>query len=272
MEKIFRGLFYFFFILFLLAAFGSLLDSTNGNKILTFIVMFLGALVLFPPIHDKIRKYKPVRGYVFGLTSFVLLIIGSFLNGVQTNSKQVTVDNIDTKIQSNQEVSVNVKTEVAPKAEMHTKDELQSDKVAKIPSNWSYSTSEDKMRGSTKYFANIASENHVDFNFPYGRSNANIILRSDGKSTDVIVSVDNGQFNCGFNGCKISIKMDSGHIKSYSMAMSDDGSHDVLFMNDNVKSFIQGLKIADTVMIEAPFYDFGNAQYEFKVAGLKWEH
>ena len=86
--------------------------------------------------------------------------------------------------------------------------------------------------------------------------------------TDVILGISKGQFN----GQYVSVKFDDNAAKKYKAYSADDGSLDVLFI-DNAKDFIAKAKTAKTIKIEAEFYQEGNRVFTFTAdKPLKWEH
>ena len=101
-----------------------------------------------------------------------------------------------------------------------------------------------------------------------------VTVRQTKKSgTDVILGISKGQFNTDIiNGQYVSVKFDDNAAKKYKTYSADDGSLDVLFI-DNAKDFIAKAKTAKTIKIEAEFYQEGNRLFTFTAdKPLKWEH
>ena len=68
------------------------------------------------------------------------------------------------------------------------------------------------------------------------------------------------------------MKFDDKAAKKYKTYSADDGSLDVLFI-DNAKDFIAKAKTAKTIKIEAEFYQEGKRVFTFTPdKSLKWEH
>jgi len=138
------------------------------------------------------------------------------------------------------------------------------------PSKWTYSSSTDDMRGTTTRFANIESDNQLNFGFPYGRHTPRLSVRE--RPTDglnIIVVVD-GQFICSsYSDDTVAVKFDDGPITNYRCTTASDGSANTLFIQDE-KGFLAKLQRAKTVIIEAEFFKQGNQQMTFSTGGLNW--
>ena len=161
-------------------------------------------------------------------------------------------------------------------------EEMNKPKVETVVDNngnneWEYDSKDDEMTNSKSYFATILSDNGEVFAFPYdeeGGSHLMVTVRQTKKSgTDVILGISKGQFNTDIiNGQYVSVKFDNNAAKKYKTSSADDGSLDVLFI-DNAKDFIAKAKTAKTIKIEAEFYQEGNQVFTFTAdKPLKWEH
>lgn len=137
-------------------------------------------------------------------------------------------------------------------------------------SNWNYSEDADQMRGTVTKVAMIESTNELGFDFPYHTGNAILLLRKrpeDG--LNVILKVD-GQFTCNsFNDGFVSVKFDNDPIKKFSCTEPADGSIGTLFIQGE-RRFVERLRKAKSVTIEAEFFQAGRRQMRFDVGGLKW--
>jgi hypothetical protein len=116
---------------------------------------------------------------------------------------------------------------------------------------WSYSTDEDKVRGSKSYFARTTITNSIHQDFPYDNATTMTmtVRNSRSQGSEVVLTVSSGQLMC----------------PSY------DDSSETIFV-DGAQSFITKLKHAKHVVIEKTLYQAGNPQFEFSVSGLKWDH
>jgi hypothetical protein len=143
--------------------------------------------------------------------------------------------------------------------------------VAPEAKNWKYSTSEDKMRNETTYFAHTTSLNSVSFDFPYnGGSSADLTVRQNQKyGLNIYLDISKGQFQCSYNGCRVSVKFDDSKVESYGASEPDSGGSTTLFLS-NEKKFLESLRKAKKMTIEASFFQEGSRQFEFDVSNLEW--
>ena len=137
-------------------------------------------------------------------------------------------------------------------------------------SAWTYDTSNDALRNVTTYFASLVSDNKVALGFPYGESGATLTLRRKGKSLDVYINLDNGQFMCNsFSGDTIAVKFDDGKIQHFECEEAADASTNIIFIG-NASRFVRELKAASRVQVEAKFFQAGFQQLSFSTTGLNW--
>lgn len=138
------------------------------------------------------------------------------------------------------------------------------------PTNWSYDTQRDEMRDATSYFAIVRSDTAINLGFPYDADRATITLRkrpSDGQS--VLLRAP-GQFLCRtYNDDTVAVKFDDGPIQRFSCAEPSDASSGLIFINSEGR-FIEKLKNAKRLIIEAEMYQAGPQQMVFSVEGLTW--
>lgn len=137
---------------------------------------------------------------------------------------------------------------------------------------WVYSQDESAMDGRKRYFASCRSTNEIEFDFPYnGGSTFTLTLRNMGRGNEVILEVSKGQFMSSIASSEtLRAKFDEDSPLTFSYNSADDGSTDIIFLN-NAAKFISKLKKADKLMLEATFYNEGNRIIYFDVAGLKWD-
>jgi hypothetical protein len=134
--------------------------------------------------------------------------------------------------------------------------------------NWSYTSDVDKMTSQEISFATCESINTADFKFPYdGGSSFQLTIRKESNKRYVTLSVSKGQFVGNYNS-NIRVKFDNNKVENYNYVEPNDGSSDVIFINNESK-FINKLKKATILKIEAEFYQEGRIVIEFNVAGLK---
>lgn len=140
--------------------------------------------------------------------------------------------------------------------------------------SWSYTTDEDKVRGGTSYFASTTSTNTVHQDSPYDSETTMrmTVRRMPSSGTDVVLTISSGQLMCpSYEGCSGTVRFDDGPAQRISFNGPADNSSDTIFV-EGAKSFVGKLKKAKKVIIEKTLYEAGEPQFEFDVAGLKWEH
>jgi hypothetical protein len=140
--------------------------------------------------------------------------------------------------------------------------------------NWTYSTDLDKVRGGTTYYASTTSTNSIRQSFPYDADTTMrmAVRKSPAYGTDVILTISSGQMMCpSYEGCSGTVSFDGGPAQRVSFAGPADNSSDTVFV-DGAQSFIAKLRHAKKVVIEKTLYEAGNPQFEFDVAGLRWDH
>lgn len=148
----------------------------------------------------------------------------------------------------------------------------EAKKVARTSpsSNWSYMEDKDEMREASVKRAVLVASKPISLAFPYGASTPELTVRSDPKfGSDVYISA-NAQFLCrSHDDDTISVKFDQGPIEEWACADADSGSRELIFVQRQ-QAFVERLKKAKQVIIEAEMYNAGRVQMNFNVAGLKW--
>ncbi|MBN1987843.1 MAG: hypothetical protein JW783_00415 [Bacteroidales bacterium] len=149
--------------------------------------------------------------------------------------------------------------------------DTQTRNNGKTEQNWTYMEDKDPMDGTARHFANNTSINKIDFEFPYnGGSSFKLTLREMGYGNEVLIRVSSGQFlTDALNGVTIRAKFDENQPINYTYQTPSDGSLDMIFI-DEAESFIENLKTAKKLKIEAQFYNEGSKIIEFDVDGLTW--
>jgi hypothetical protein len=127
------------------------------------------------------------------------------------------------------------------------------------------------MRGETTDYAEVTSDNELDFAFPYaGGSSGILMLRRRSRLTDVMLKIDKGQFICNpITGARIEARFDEGPIRRLRCSEPRDGSANLLFLAPEA-ALVAELRAAHRLTIEAEFYREGSQQLNFTVEGLKW--
>lgn len=139
---------------------------------------------------------------------------------------------------------------------------------------WSYSTTEDKVRGSTTYFARTTSTNTVHQDPPYDSDTtmSMAVRKSEADGTNVVLTISSGQMMCpSYEGCSGTVSFDGANPERVRFSGPADNSSETIFV-DGAKSFIAKLKKAKKVVVEKTLYQAGEPQFEFDVHGLAWDH
>jgi hypothetical protein len=192
----------------------------------------------------------------------VIALIGALASG-GTKQSSNSASNSVTNVNASADAALN-----AAEAALNAADSANGG--AEAAEAWSYSTSDDKVRGKTIYYASVDSENQVDFDFPYsGGSTLTMTVRKHPQyGQDVVFRISKGQFVCGVESCSGTINFGRGSER-ISLTEPADYDSQSLFAS-NGPSIISKLKSADKVIVELPFYQEGNRQFTFETKGLSW--
>ena len=202
--------------------------------LLCWVLWIVGLILSCVGLSKKTHKKLAVTGLLLSIIDFIVLIVMLFVGmaAVVDASEEMNKPKVETVVDNN------------------------------ANNEWEYDSKDDEMTNSKSYFATILSDNGEVFAFPYdeeGGSHLMVTVRQTKKSgTDVILGISKGQFN----GQYVSVKFDDNAAKKYKAYSADDGSLDVLFI-DNAKDFIAKAKTAKTIKIEAEFYQEGNRVFTF---------
>ena len=142
--------------------------------------------------------------------------------------------------------------------------------IEEKPNNWTYDTTKDEMTSGSTIIASTDATNSFEFNAPYdGYNGATIQIRRKRGRTDAIFTIQKGQFVGGVEGQTIKARFDQKRYSEYYCNPASDYDPTVLFIDD-AGTFVEHLKDAKKLLIEANIYDNGNQQFEFSVDGFKW--
>jgi len=143
--------------------------------------------------------------------------------------------------------------------------------VSAIATTWVYSEYQDDMGRGTTRMAKLVSSNTVHFGFPYkGETHATLKLRRSPKSGQAIMlTVERGQFLSTYTKDFVTVRFDDGELQKFAIGEPEDSTTDVRFIHDN-GTFINQLRRAKSLRIEATFYEEGPQVFEFDVSGLDW--
>lgn len=138
------------------------------------------------------------------------------------------------------------------------------------PAPWARYSRKDEMSGKNFTVAAVESQNTVRFGFPYeGEQRATLTIREKHPryGTNVMLSIEAGQFLCHTDDCDVLVKFDDRAPKKYEASEPTDNSSTMLFL-DAESTFISQLRQAKTVTIEATFYQEGIREFKFDAAGF----
>jgi hypothetical protein len=138
---------------------------------------------------------------------------------------------------------------------------------------WEYSEEVDKMEGTKRYVATLASLNKLEFSFPYnGGSQLSIMVKNSDGREELFLHISKGQMLRSYFGKEtIKFKFDDEKPVKFSYNTSTNNSNDYAFF-DNSKEIINKLKQAKKIMIEAYIFQEGNQVFEFEQEGFKWRN
>ena len=139
---------------------------------------------------------------------------------------------------------------------------------------WECNISEDKMRGTKSESCEIFSKNTVALPFPYQRKDnrLNLIIRTSGKTRDVILEIGAGQLTTDKSSLRLdegfaAVKFGGGPVKNFRLQGSTSGHHNLGFIESSA-SFLKLIEKGGPATIEVHFYQAGRKQFEFDLPPL----
>ncbi|MCL6306990.1 hypothetical protein QQL38_09835 [Pseudomonas syringae] len=179
---------------------------------------------------------------------------------------------VDPSYQANAEKYSKLAEQRTQEARAHEQAAAYKARQKSLGLTWNYTDSEDNMSGKPVRRAYVLSTNTVDFDFPYsGVQKATLTIRKHPRwGTSVYISIEKGQFVCGYDDCNVRVRFAKDNAKRVSASAPEDGSSTTLFIN-NESSFISQARKSDKVYIEAGFYQEGNRIFEFDISDLEWK-
>lgn len=144
---------------------------------------------------------------------------------------------------------------------------LEADRLARL---WERNESVDVMTGKPVVTVSNTSSNSFVMDFPHrGIHHAYIQVRKHPRyGTDVLITVDDGQLNCTYGDCQITVRFDELKPTSFSVTEPSDHSHNAWFIDDKGR-FIQSLSKSKKVAVELQFYRQGTRALQFETTGFK---
>lgn len=145
-----------------------------------------------------------------------------------------------------------------------------------IPSrNWGYHYEHDELRHVYHEYGANTSENAHRFAFPYDRDTRLSIetlsfpVKARLKAghvpvKGVFLTINNGQFECGYDGCFATVSFDGGKVERFRLSMSLTNPNNVLYMIDGQR-FLREARKHHTAIIEVDFFQSGSRQFRFNL-------
>jgi hypothetical protein len=133
---------------------------------------------------------------------------------------------------------------------------------------WTYGSYTDEMTGRPRKYATLASENTVEFAFPYGgkqRATLTVRTRPQGGGS-VFMRLERGQIICHAYDCRVRVRFDEGAPIPWSANPPSDHSSEGVFLG-SYTDFLGRMRRAKTVRIEVRVYQEGTRVFEFSVEG-----
>lgn len=136
------------------------------------------------------------------------------------------------------------------------------------PIYWQFDKKPDKMSSGEIITARVRSEEIVEFGFPYnGAQRAELILRRHPRlGDDVILGFNKAHFLC-HRDCYVSVRFGDDDAIVMRAGEASDGSNNTLFI-EGYNKFIEALRTADRIVIEATFYQEGTRSFTFNTYGF----
>lgn len=146
-------------------------------------------------------------------------------------------------------------------------DSVREDPVELPPLEFKWEKHEkiDEMTGKKTQFATLRSMNSINQKFPYeGETYMKITIRKK-SSTDIYFVIDRGQIQCSeYNGTdRIYAKFGDEEPIAFRTIEAQSGSSDIIFLNGNVKKFIDKCRKNKEFKIQIPIYEYGQAVFNF---------
>lgn len=135
---------------------------------------------------------------------------------------------------------------------------------------WAYSTSTDKMRGTTTEDATLKSINgpslrEMSSNVYVPHTMTMMAIKSGGELNAGLVFV-NLHLDCPLNKCKVAVKFDDSPVEDIEIYRSIQLSGDTAVVL--TPGFVEKVKASHHLFMEIPLSDTGAYQYEFNTGGL----
>jgi hypothetical protein len=155
-------------------------------------------------------------------------------------------------------------------AEQQAKDRAASGETDNAATSWLYSEHEDEMGRGTVRLALVTSLNVANFGFPYeGTQHATLKLqKGEGDRPSVWLQMEHANI---VNSAPIRARFDGGKPQRFDVVQTTDYKSDrVGIVGEGYSRFMNQLRRAKKLQIEATFFQEGTRVFEFDVHGLEW--
>jgi len=141
--------------------------------------------------------------------------------------------------------------------------------------NWFYHYQDDDLRHITEEYASNPSRTKHRFAFPYDNDTwltirtVSVPLKhkmtsGHPKVKDVFLTTNNGQFQCGYDGCYAAVSFDGGKVERFHLTMPNAYPNNVLYMIDGQR-FLREMSKHKTAIIEVDYFQNGSQQFRFRL-------
>lgn len=131
--------------------------------------------------------------------------------------------------------------------------------------NWSYRVDINQMTNDKRYYADVYSEPSKIV------LSIRMLVRYMNKKNDVLLFLDGALYDSSVYGNYIQVKFDNGKIENYRCYVLSSSQFKMCYISKSDK-FINELKMAKKILIQAPIYGQGSQVFKFDVDELKWDY
>lgn len=198
---------------------------------------------------------------------FAVLICGIFI----TVSLCLADQSVREDIYQKQEQFFKETIEQSKKEDVESEKRIKEERERKLLlQKWDYDTRTDEMTDKKIHWASCKSKNTEYLEFPYeGGTKLTLTIRNMKGKNEIYVTVNKGQLQTYDK--YVSIRLDNGKAKNYSLIGSGDGDSKFAFIYAG-NSLISQIKKASVIKIQLPFYGNGRRTFAFEPGILEWNH
>lgn len=150
-----------------------------------------------------------------------------------------------------------------------SQNDATSNNISTISDKWKYQEDTIGIDAIPVKLLTLKSEESIDLDFPYqGENYGHITVRKiKGKRTEVIFTVDKGQFNSSYLGTKIKVKFDDKQPTTFTGIPPSDHSIGIAFIQESA-GFINLLQASRKLKIGVEFFQQGEQYFNFDLTGF----